>query len=330
MTLTHSIESISYPEFKQTLSRYERLIEDLTVVGKGRAEPNQLDTLQQLDEYRLVTVPRLLQSMRDDYREEPCLSRDEVKNLLRWKLYVSSKSRRNHLATATRAHIIGRNYILTTPSNPTDVVIRTTSSAFKTYNEDLPASHTLAIQKLAELKGIGPATASLLLSVYDPTDVPFFSDELFRWAFYEAKGGPEKGWERKIKYDLKEYRELFKKVSTLRERLGSESGKTVRAVDVEKVGFVLGKEVGKGPNGRAKNSTIEGDASLPSKISMEISPPPPAKRRSSKKEMANGMTVAKYSSTSRGTAFSGNAIQTSPRKGDDGGPRRFKRVKPSQ
>lgn len=85
------------------------------------------------------------------------------------------------------------------------------------------------------LKGIGPATASLLLSVKSPESVPFFSDEMFRWCMWDEAGGV-KGWGRKIKYDAKEYGMLCEKVEGLRKRLG------VGCVDVERVAWVLGKE----------------------------------------------------------------------------------------
>ena len=68
-----------------------------------------------------------------------------------------------------------------------------------------------ALTTLTKLKGIGPATASLLLSTSDPENVPFFSDELFRWAFWEDKPGCR--WDRKISYSAKEYRELVAKVT---------------------------------------------------------------------------------------------------------------------
>lgn len=86
---------------------------------------------------------------------------------------------------------------------------------------------------LSKLRGIGPATAALLLSTSDPKSLPFFSDELFRWAFWEDKTGAR--WDRKIKYSVKEYRELKIKVDELRDRIGRD------AIQVEKVAYVLGK-----------------------------------------------------------------------------------------
>jgi hypothetical protein len=81
------------------------------------------------------------------------------------------------------------------------------------------------------LKGIGPATASLLLSVHDSARVPFFSDELYQWIVHDGKKVT-------IKYNMKEYEELVAGIEKLIDRLG------VDARDAEKVAFVLVKEAG--------------------------------------------------------------------------------------
>jgi len=111
--------------------------------------------------------------------------------------------------------------------NSEEFVKETTTAGFSanSWNESLNI--------LTKLKGIGPATAALLLSTSDPEKLPFFSDELFRWAFWESKSGA--GWDRKIKYSLKEYRELKEKIDELRGRIGT------RAIEAEKVAYVLGK-----------------------------------------------------------------------------------------
>lgn len=77
---------------------------------------------------------------------------------------------------------------------------------------------------------MGPATASLLLSVYDPTKVVFFSDEAYRWLC--ASGNPKA----EIKYNFKEIDQLFEKSKDLMDRL------QVTALDIEKVAYVLMKE----------------------------------------------------------------------------------------
>lgn len=98
-----------------------------------------------------------------------------------------------------------------------------------------------SITALNKLKGIGPATSSLLLSCYDPVRVPFFSDELYRYLHWED--AKSKGWDRKINYTIKEYKTLFERVAELRERLEKQSGIGVSAVDIEKAAYVLGKNV---------------------------------------------------------------------------------------
>lgn len=85
------------------------------------------------------------------------------------------------------------------------------------------------VRLLSELKGVGPATASLLLSVHDPERVIFFSDEAFYWLCCEGKKEP-------IKYTPKEYLALRIEAEALANRLG------VSAMDIEKVAYVLMKK----------------------------------------------------------------------------------------
>jgi hypothetical protein len=111
--------------------------------------------------------------------------------------------------------------------NSEELVKETTIAGFsaESWNDSLNI--------LTKLKGIGPATAALLLSTSNPEELPFFSDEIFRWAFWQNKTGDR--WDRKIKYSLKEYRELKAKIDELRDRIGR------GAIEIEKVAYVLGK-----------------------------------------------------------------------------------------
>jgi hypothetical protein len=119
-------------------------------------------------------------------------------------------------------------------SNSAAEVKTTTESAIGGYqkSKDLYAS----LQQLTKLKGIGPATASLMLSAADPQAAPFFADEAFRWVCWAEppKGG--QGWERKIQYNAKEYKTLAEKALSVANRLD------VPVIDVEKVAYVLGRE----------------------------------------------------------------------------------------
>lgn len=85
-----------------------------------------------------------------------------------------------------------------------------------------------AMDAASKLKGVGPATATLVLSAYNSENAPFFEDELYAWCLPEKAGS-------KLKYDKKEYREMFDRVWEVRKRLGE----GVSMVHLEKAAFVL-------------------------------------------------------------------------------------------
>lgn len=153
---------------------------------------------------------------------------------------------------------------------------------------------------MTKLKGIGPATASLLLSTYDPVKVPFFSDELYRYLHFEA--AKFKGWDRKINYTMKEYKSLFSELQTLRERLEKESKQTISATDIEKVAYVLGKEAANPDKHYLEKKTgVDDEAQQPSSPKRrkknnteEIKrkePTPEAPRRVTRKKNGNSAKV---------------------------------------
>lgn len=114
-------------------------------------------------------------------------------------------------------------------SNAPSDVLDTVSRGVRCYRDTGDASAALAI--LTKLRGIGPATASLLLAVHAPERVVFFADEAFWWL---CCGGKKDA----IRYDAKEYKDLNARAAAVAERLD------VRAVDVERVAFVIMREGG--------------------------------------------------------------------------------------
>lgn len=123
--------------------------------------------------------------------------------------------------------------------NSEEQIRKTTRAAFAMYGEELD-NYANTMKVLCELKGIGPATASLLLSCHDPVKTPFFSDELYRYTLWaEAK---DYGWDRKINYTAKLYRDLYEEVGVFQARSRKKKGKTIKAVDLEKVAYVIAKE----------------------------------------------------------------------------------------
>lgn len=130
-------------------------------------------------------------------------------------------------------------------SNPSDVVKETVQKAIGLYRDKGDVSEALGI--LMQLKGIGPATASLLLAVHDPENVIFFADEAFYWLC-------GKGSKCLIKYNAKEYVSLTERSQAVSKRLG------VRAVDVERVAFVLMRQ------GEVGEQVAPGKAPEPSEV----------------------------------------------------------------
>lgn len=96
---------------------------------------------------------------------------------------------------------------------------------------------------LLALRGVGPATASYLLAAHRFPHVPVFSDEAFRWVVHDAD------WMAKIRYDANEYWDFYEKVQKIAARL------EVDEEDVERVGFVLGREALENGNGKTTSSS---------------------------------------------------------------------------
>ena len=103
-----------------------------------------------------------------------------------------------------------------------------------------------AITILGTLKGVGPATASLILSVGLPRSIPFFSDELIQWVSITATGaGPvsekkpnalkDSKRRRQLRYDKNEYRYLFERVTEIR----SKHANTFSCTLLEKAAWVF-------------------------------------------------------------------------------------------
>ena len=154
-------------------------------------------------------------------------------------------------------------------SNGVNDVREITRNAFEIY-ETNNTDYCKSITALSKMKGIGPATSSLLLSCYDPAKIPFFSDELYRYLHWEE--GKSKGWDRKINYTIREYKSLFEKLARLRERLEKDSDETVSAIAIEKAAYVLGKDA----MPSSKKFILDNEDAKDDKV---LRPPPPKRRR---------------------------------------------------
>ncbi|KAF4551684.1 Hypothetical protein D9617_12g035720 [Elsinoe fawcettii] len=236
------------------------------------------DKLKELDQKRLHDIPEALEK-RQNSKAGPHLTKDEVVTLVKWKLGQSytfsffpsispalspfSPTPPPLPSTKTqtlqpifnppyRSHGTFRPRLLSLASSNTTIPTTTHEAFALLPSPPIPTSSALAALKhLTVLSGIGPATASLLLSTLHPEHLPFFSDELFRWVTFADEGPKGKGWERKIGYTVKEYEVLLGRVGKVRERLG------VGAREVEGVAYVLGRTGGKGFDGEEDGGGVK-------------------------------------------------------------------------
>ncbi|KAI9844620.1 MAG: hypothetical protein M1837_005472 [Sclerophora amabilis] len=270
-----TVAKIDISEFNRVLTKYDDLVSDLSKrQGTKTYVATPSDSLERLDRRRFNEIPAVAQQRTTD-KGETWLEKEEVEDLIKWKLkHGKFRPKLTQLVA----------------SNPSSTVASTTKEAFQLHDAN-PSAPSSSITKLTSLKGIGPASASLLLAVFDPQHVPFFSDECFRWVMYEGSTN-DKGWDRKIKYDAKEYRTLFELVANLRNRLQEESGKEISAADVEKVAYVLGKEAGgEGVNGKAIGNGVGKSSAAQISPERKVSPPVP-KERKRKAPPSGGSDVA--------------------------------------
>lgn len=118
-------------------------------------------------------------------------------------------------------------------SNAPETVWSATSAAAAASKSSSGASarrNTDTLGILTQLRGVGPATASLLLSVLDPQGAIFFSDEAYWWL---CCGGRRDA----IRYTPREYDALCARARALGDRL-----RGAAMVDVEKAAYVAMRE----------------------------------------------------------------------------------------
>ncbi|PBP25921.1 hypothetical protein BUE80_DR003127 [Diplocarpon rosae] len=196
--------SISAADFKDALSRYPAVIQTFSKKPREGAL-----SLEDLDKFRYQVAP-----MNFSKNTGQNINLSELIKLVDWKLThgVYRPSLRKLVA-----------------SNTNEKIESSLNDAFTVYAKN-PSDIATAIEKIKEnLKGVGPATASLILAVHDPQNIVFFSDEVFRWLTADGK-------KVKIGYTTKEFETLSTAANTFMARINC------TPIELEKVAFVLIKE----------------------------------------------------------------------------------------
>ncbi|RAL67895.1 hypothetical protein DID88_008620 [Monilinia fructigena] len=199
-----SPKDITLSEFSQTLARYPTILNKYSKDAKDGVTP-----LQELDKFRYVEAPARFKDGSNTF------TTDDILKLVEWKL---------------RHGAYRPGFLKKVAKNTDETVEAATKDAFSHYKAH-PNEIDVVINKLKEpLMGIGPATASLILSVYDPEHVTFFSDEVFKWLVNDGEHKPTP------KYSVVEFQKVHAAAKTLAARL------RVNPLQIEKVAFVIIKE----------------------------------------------------------------------------------------
>lgn len=207
---------------------------------------SQVNEFLDLDTWRYESLPETVVSRLK--QGEEALSKDDLIQIMKWKMYVlyTNSWIETMLMINNSTHGHSRPMLIgMIKSNAEKLVSSCVSSAVK----GLPSDRTFpqeSLDALLPLRGVGPATASLILSILSrgSGEVPFYSDDVYLWVVdgvvpsVSGKTVSGAGVELKVKYNLKEYEVLWGKVWELVGRLNG-SGGSVSFLDVEKVAYVL-------------------------------------------------------------------------------------------
>ncbi|KAL9940365.1 hypothetical protein V8E36_001070 [Tilletia maclaganii] len=150
----------SKDELRGYLDRYD---EALQVRSEIHATSRDV---AELDQWARTTLRNLLQERKKD-KDGAYMNKDEMLKLMRWKLargkwrprleqYIEEHSEQA-IKDATRASFAALDEV-----------------EDNDHKNPIPRD---VLRKLTQLKGIGPATGSAVLAAYEPTRIPFLSDE---------------------------------------------------------------------------------------------------------------------------------------------------------
>lgn len=196
------------PVLKASELLYNNITESLSDQSVKKYNNDKL-TLAELDKWRTDELPTILNNR---YKEKSnCwLTKDELVLLMDWKLakgvfrpilpkLIKSNSQDQVEEVTKAGFTMFLDYTKET-KNVEDFWKNDSEEKRKQYKTNIRS----AFKKICELKGVGPATASLILSLLYKIEKylvpPFFSDESFMYYVIEPSRP-----ETKIKYSVKEY-----------------------------------------------------------------------------------------------------------------------------
>ncbi|ODV78710.1 uncharacterized protein CANTADRAFT_26692 [Suhomyces tanzawaensis NRRL Y-17324] len=202
MTVDHILKAYS--------SLYPAINKELSDQSSKKYDNDKL-TLLQLEEWRNDELPQIIAS-RHQQHNKVWITKDELVLLMDWKL--AKGKFRPTLPKLIKSN--GEDEVLKYSEDGFQILLSYIEQhpdfSWKLADKDTIQDYILAIKKafksVCMLKGVGPATASLILSLLTKINArlspPFFSDESFLYFVVDAQRPGSK-----IKYNVKEYTDEF-------------------------------------------------------------------------------------------------------------------------
>ncbi|KAM0791705.1 hypothetical protein ACM66B_003977 [Microbotryomycetes sp. NB124-2] len=157
-------------------------------------ETKRSQHLNELDQWYNTTLKNTIEGRAE-------LGSHDLIELMKWKLARGKWRPRLEQLVASNSDSLIRS----TTSKAISLVSHSSSSSADKSSQPSISNTSEAIKELSKLKGVGPATASAVLALVQPTWLPFMSDELMNALF---------GKDVKLEYTVKAYEKLVKDVQT--------------------------------------------------------------------------------------------------------------------
>ena len=243
-----SPSTISAAQVSHLLSLYQSTLEAIYKGTSRLKNPKKLSKALEDDVWRYETFPRTIRERAESgSKEKIYIEKPELERLVQWKMYVRmpggipvsyqcvfaygnvSNDSTHGTHRAMLPSLIRQNDAAHVKSTTRSALLN--ENIFETRTS---AQHPSAFSTLVkDLKGVGPATASLILNVSAPDSLPFFSDELYAWLVEPGK----KSADLKLKYNKSEYQRLAEEWGDFSQRYATFG--QAKANEFEKVAYVL-------------------------------------------------------------------------------------------